>query len=295
MANTEWKIFRLMPKLDESEKAVILGAVTEAPGTGRYVDFWEDGLYLCRQCGLPLYRSDDKFRCSCDWPSFDDSLPEAVVRRPDPDGLRTEIICSNCSAHLGHVFEGENLTPKNSRHCVNSLAISFVKTEEAIFAGGCFWGVEDLMSHTEGVVSAVSGYTGGVTPNPTYREVCGNLTGHAEAVLVDFEPSIVSYRDLARKFFEIHDATQLDRQGPDIGTQYRSAIFYFNDYQRETALDTIEYLRACGENIVTELKPAGVFYPAEDYHQKYFEKNPEKHCHTCHFHVPMDWEKNVRK
>lgn len=285
----EWKKYRQMPALSEREAEVITGAATEPPGSGQYVDSSDDGLYLCRQCGMPLYRSDDKFKCGCGWASFDDSLPEAVRWRPDPDGVRTEISCSNCGAHLGHVFEGEGLTPKNLRHCVNSLSISFIKTEKAIFAGGCFWGVEDLMLRTDGVVSAISGYTDGVVPNPTYRDVCSNTTGHAEAVLVDFEPSVVSYRALVRKFFEIHDGTQINRQGPDIGTQYRSAVYYFDDRQRETASDTIEYLRARGENIVTELKPASVFYPAEDYHQKYFEKNPEKHCHTCHFHVPVDW------
>lgn len=162
-------------------------------------------------------------------------------------------------------------------------------TEQALFAGGCFWGVEDLMSKAHGVVSAISGYTGGEVANPTYQDVCTDTTGHAEAVLIDFDPNETDYRTLVRTFFEIHDGTQKNRQGPDVGTQYRSAIFYFNEAQKNIAQETIDFLRARGEDIVTELKPAGIFYPAENYHQKYFEKHPEKHCHTCHFHTPIDW------
>lgn len=271
-----------MPPLSESERDVMLNSATEMPRTGAYWDSFEEGIYLCRQCGAPLYRSSDKFKCHCGWPSFDQALPEAVERHPDPDGHRVEIVCANCKAHLGHVFEGEGLTSKNTRHCVNSLSLFFIPTESAIFAGGCFWGIEDFFSSTEGVINVLSGYTGGTTQNPTYREVCNGDTGHAEAILIDFDPSVVSYESLLRLFFEIHDPTQLNRQGPDVGSQYRSAIFYLNDDQKKTAEKMIQYLKGKGENVATELNPATTFYPAEEYHQKYFEKHPEMNASACH-------------
>lgn len=267
-----WKEVRPMPPLSKEERRVVLEAGTEPPGSGKYVDFWKEGVYLCRQCGLPLYRSSDKFTCSCGWPAFDENLPEAVLRRMDPDGRRTEIVCSNCAGHLGHVFEGERLTPKNTRHCVNSLSLAFVPTRSALFAGGCFWGIEDRFASTRGVVTATSGYTGGLVAAPTYRQVCGGDTGHAEAVRLDFEPSVVSYEALVELFFKMHDPTQLDRQGPDFGSQHRTAIFYFDEEQRKIAQKAIDRLKASGVKVVTELKPAGAFYPAEDYHQKYLRK-----------------------
>ena len=284
-----WKYVNKMPPLDEAEEAVMLRSATEAPYSGIYVDLNESGLYLCRQCGLPLYRSDDKFACGCGWPAFDDALPEAVVRRSDPDGERTEIVCANCCGHLGHVFQGEKLTPKNLRHCVNSRALSFYATMRAIFAGGCFWGVEDAFAAEDGVLCAVSGYTGGETAHPAYRDVCSGGTGHAEAVLLDYDPEKISYRSLLHVFFEIHDPTQLDRQGPDVGSQYRSAVFYLNETQRQIASETIVWLRAHGISAVTELVPAGAFYPAEDYHQKYFVKHPEKRAHLCHRRSAIMW------
>lgn len=288
-----------MPPLSEDEKRVIQGKGTERPFTGRYWNYTADGLYRCRQCGAPLYKSADKFASDCGWPSFDQEIPGAIKRVPDADGRRTEIVCAKCSAHLGHVFEGEGLTPKNVRHCVNSASLSFLAageipattqttqtrpaTEEAIFAGGCFWGVEHHFQQTPGVISAVSGYTGGSVPNPTYKQVCTGLTGHAEAVLVTYDPSKVSYEKLARLFFEIHDPTTLDSQGPDFGTQYRSAIFYKSDDQKKTALKLIDQLKAKGYDVVTQVLPAKEFYAAEDYHQDYLDKHPERP--SCHIPV----------
>ena len=157
-------------------------------------------------------------------------------------------------------------------------------SEEAIFAGGCFWGVEHYLQEIKGVASVTSGYTGGHVPNPDYRQICTGRTGHAEAVRVVYDPRSVSYERLARLFFEIHDPTQVNRQGPDVGTQYRSAVFYLNDQQKEIAEKLIEQLRANGYNVATQLQAATTFYPAEDYHQDFLVKHPSRP--VCHARVP---------
>lgn len=278
-----------MKPLSSEEKAVIESGATEAPFSGRYWNHAEDGTYVCRRCGAALYASGDKFDSGCGWPSFDDAVPGAVRRRPDPDGRRTEIVCASCGGHLGHVFEGERLTPKNTRHCVNSLSLDFLAradencTEEAFFAGGCFWGVEDAFQHVPGVCAAESGYSGGSTPNPTYEQVCTGRTGHAETVRVLYNPAKVSYERLAKLFFEIHDPTQVDRQGPDVGTQYRSAIFYKNEEQRAIAEKLAARLREQGYAVATEIVPASAFYPAEDYHQDFAARTGRG---GCHFRIP---------
>ena len=278
-----------MPPLTDAEKHVILEKGTERPFTGKYWKHFEAGTYVCRRCGAKLYTSDSKFRSECGWPSFDDEIPGAVNRRPDPDGRRTEITCAACGGHLGHVFKGEGLTPKNTRHCVNSVSLVFrpagkPATGEAIFAGGCFWGVEHHFQQVKGVAAVTSGYTGGHVANPGYKQVCTGKTGHAEAVRVVFDPKQVSYERLARLFFEIHDPTQLNRQGPDKGTQYRSAVFYLNDQQKKIAEKLIAELRAKGYKPVTQVQAATAFYPAEKYHQDYLEKHPERP--VCHVRVP---------
>jgi len=273
-------------KLTPEEERVIINKGTEKPFTGKYYNFKEDGTYTCKQCGAPLYRSTDKFDSGCGWPSFDDEIPGAVKRTPDADGVRTEITCAKCGAHLGHVFAGEKLTPKNIRHCVNSISLDFIpaeqdaKTDTAYFAGGCFWGTEHLFANFEGVISTRVGYMGGHTQNPTYKEVCYDNTGHAEAVEVVFDPSKTGFEKVAKFFFEIHDPTQANRQGPDIGPQYRSAIFYTDDNQKQISEKLIAILKSKGFNVVTELVKADTFWQAEDYHQDYYEKNgQEPYCH----------------
>jgi peptide methionine sulfoxide reductase msrA/msrB len=275
-------------KLTPEEEYIILQKGTERPGTGKYLNNKEAGTYTCKQCDAHLYKSEDKFDSHCGWPSFDDEIKGAVLRIPDPDGMRTEIVCARCGAHLGHEFTGEEFTDKNTRHCVNSISLNFVpyqqhteaKTEKAIYAGGCFWGVEYFMQQKKGVISVTSGYIGGHTDNPTYKEVCNNNTGHAEAVEVAFDPSKVTYEELTRLFFEIHDPTQINRQGPDIGYQYRSEIFYLNDEQKKIAENLIAILKAKGFKVATKVTKATTFWPAEEYHQDYYEhKGTLPYCH----------------
>lgn len=281
-------------KLTPEEEQIILRKVTEAPYSGKFYTFDKDGTYLCRQCNTPLYRSKDKFNAQCGWPSFDDEIPGAIKRIPDADGRRTEIVCANCGAHLGHVFEGERFTQKNIRHCVNSVSLSFVPVEinrsvlleRALFAGGCFWGMEHLLKTQNGVVSTTVGYIGGHTKNPTYQEVRKQTTGFAESVEIYFNPAIVSYETLTKLFFEIHDPTELNRQGPDVGNQYRSEIFYVNEEQKNIAEKLINILKEKGLDVVTKITPATTFYPAEDNHQNYYQNNggtPYCHIRTKRF------------
>jgi len=277
--NENWR------ELTPEEERVIVGKGTEAPCSGEYNEFFADGVYTCRRCGAMLYRSGDKFASHCGWPSFDLELPGAVTRTPDADGRRTEITCAHCGGHLGHVFVGEMLTDRNTRHCVNSLSLSFVPASEvrygrALFAGGCFWGVEYWFEREPGVLSATSGYTGGTLENPTYQDLHSMDTGHAEAVEVVYDPVRVSYEHLAKLFFEIHDPTQVNRQGPDVGREYRSAIFALDEEQEAVAERLVSTLRAKGLAVATEIVEAGAFWPAEDYHQDYFSRRGA--TPTCH-------------
>lgn len=272
-------------KLTPFERFIIEDKGTERPFTGEYWDHFADGSYHCKRCGALLYQSTDKFDGHCGWPSFDDEVEGAVKRQQDADGYRTEILCANCDAHLGHVFMGEGFTDKNTRHCVNSASLSFVANEKvqetAVFASGCFWGTEYHLAKKKGVVETTVGYTGGEIVNPSYEQVCTGTTGHVEAVKVVFDPSVVSYRDLLVLFFETHDFTQENGQGPDIGSQYLSRVFYFNENQKETAEKTIRYLEEMKNyKVATKVLPADPFYPAEKYHQDYYEKKGSTpYCH----------------
>ena len=308
--HTEGEEGLTLKDLTPKEEAVIVHKGTERPFSGDYHDHREAGTYGCRRCGTPLYESEDKFDSSCGWPSFDDELLGAVKRVPDADGRRTEILCAACGAHLGHVFEGEQLTEKNTRHCVNSISLEFVPAGEgakegaddmadesdvadagrsegqnamatAYFAGGYFWGVEHLLQEVEGVTDVRSGYMGGHTEGPTYSEVSSGRTGHAETVEVVYDPTRTTFEELARLFFEIHDPTQVDRQGPDRGSQYRSAIFYMDDEQKLTAERLIGILKEKGHDVATEVTAAGPFWKAEDYHQDYYARSGgSPYCHA---------------
>jgi peptide methionine sulfoxide reductase msrA/msrB len=279
--------------LTKTESSVINDKGTERPFTGKFTKYSEKGTYVCKKCGAALYNSTDKFDSECGWPSFDDEIKGAVNRFPDDDGMRTEIECANCGAHLGHVFTGEHLTSKNVRHCVNSVSLDFVPAQlkagrygTAIFAGGCFWGVEYFLQKAPGVISVTSGYIGGVVKNPTYREVCTGNTGHAEAVKIVYDPAKTTYENLLKLFLEIHDPTQVGRQGPDVGDQYRSEIFYLNDEQKSVAEKNINVLKTKGMKIATAVTKASEFYPAEAYHQDYYFNNgkvPYCHAYTKRF------------
>jgi peptide methionine sulfoxide reductase msrA/msrB len=269
------------------EKHVLIDKGTERAFSGKYVHTKEDGTYTCKVCDAPLYSSSDKFDSHCGWPSFDDAIPGAIKEVPDADGRRTEIVCANCGAHMGHVFRGEGFTSKNVRHCVNSVSLNFQKkkeqvtaTQKAYFAGGCFWGVEYYLEKVDGVKEVTSGFMGGHLKNPGYYDVVKKNTGHIETVEVVYDPSKVSYEVLAKIFFEIHDPTQTDGQGPDIGSQYLSAIFVSNQEERETIERLIQVLEGKGFKVATKVMPKAPFYSAEAYHQDYYErKGSTPYCH----------------
>jgi peptide methionine sulfoxide reductase msrA/msrB len=272
--------------LTPEEEYVILHKGTEPPFTGIYTDHKEPGTYMCKQCDTPLFLSTDKFDSHCGWPSFDDQIPGNVKMLPDADGHRTEIVCANCNGHLGHVFYGEGFTNKQTRYCVNSISMEFnpvSSTHEhvAYFAAGCFWGVEYYLQKAKGVISATSGYMGGTLRNPTYEEICTGRTDHAETVKVVYNPAETNFEKLARLFFEIHDFTQVNRQGPDVGTQYRSVIFYADQAQKSIAEELIQLLEKKGYKVATKLEPASTFWEAEQYHQEYyFRKGGVPYCHS---------------
>jgi peptide methionine sulfoxide reductase msrA/msrB len=270
------------------EKHVIVEKGTERAFSGKYVNTKEKGVYKCKVCDTALYRSDDKFDSHCGWPSFDDAIPGAVKEIADKDGKRTEIVCANCGAHLGHVFKGERLTKKNVRHCVNSVSLQLDKKKavsphlkKAYFAGGCFWGVEYYLEKINGVKEVISGFMGGNMANPSYKDVIYKNTGHLETVEVLYDPIKVSYETLAKIFFEIHDPTQINGQGPDIGKQYLSAVFVNNKEERDVANRLINILENKGLKVATKVLNVTDFYTAEEYHQDHYErKGGTPYCHT---------------
>ena len=268
--------------LTPEEAHVIEDKGTERPFTGEYTDHFAEGTYICRKCGTPLYRSKDKFDSHCGWPSFDDAIPGRVTQTMDADGRRTEITCTTCGGHLGHVFTGERETQKNVRHCVNSLSMKFVPevvdeplTETIVMGGGCFWCVEAILRRLKGVIEAISGYSGGTVENPTYEQICSKKTGHIEVVQLMFDPSVISLTQILRVFFSAHNPTTMNRQGHDVGEQYASVIFTTTPEQEKIAHEVIDALNKEGiwsEPIVTKVEPLKKFWPAEGYHQRYYEE-----------------------
>lgn len=289
------RVEQLASKLDPETYRITQKAGTEPAYCGNLLDNKKEGVYCCVVCGLPLFSSEHKFTSGTGWPSFYTTYDrEHVVGKRDGSlGMeRVEICCARCDAHLGHVFD-DGPKPTELRFCLNSASLKFyeegedrpaasmpVETETAYFAGGCFWGVEHYFQKGEGVISAVSGYMQGRTENPTYKEICYEDTGHAETVKVVFDPKVISFERLVEAFFVMHDPTQLNRQGPDVGSQYRSGIWFTSEAQKKAAE---AFIRKAAERydrpIVTQVEEADTFYDAEDYHQDYIEKTGRA-CHV---------------
>ena len=270
--------------LTPEEKHILKYKGTETPFTGEYNEHFEPGIFICRACNNPLYESNTKFNSGCGWPSFDDEIEGAITHYEDLSGgrVRTEICCKKCDGHLGHVFSGEKITEKDTRHCVNSLSIRFkpyAQLQKATFGAGCFWSVEKLFKATEGVYLSSVGYMGGDTNMPTYKEVCSGTTNHAEVVDLYFNAEKVSYTTLLNLFWENHNPTTLNRQGFDNGTQYRSVVFYHNEQQLKEVEQSIKKQQKNWENeIVTQVVGSSTFFRAEEYHQNYLNKNNLGSC-----------------
>ena len=266
------------------EKKILKDKGTEPPFSGEYNDFFKAGVFVCRACKSPLYESNTKFDSGCGWPSFDDEITGAIIRHEDLSGgrIRTEICCANCDGHLGHVFHGEEITKKNTRHCVNSLSIQFKpydNLERLTLGAGCFWQVEKIFKEIKGVYMSSVGYMGGSTHNPNYEDVCRGDTNHAEVVDIYFDPEIITCSQILNIFWLTHNPTTLNIQGNNEGTQYRSVIFYYSINQKNIAETSIlEQSKNWNKPIVTQLVLATTFFRAEEYHQNYLNKNNLDSC-----------------
>ena len=307
----------LKKQLSSEQFEVTQQCGTEPPFHNAYWDNHKPGIYVDIVSGEPLFSSLDKFDSGTGWPSFTKPVASTgVVEKSDTAfGMeRTEVRSKVADSHLGHVFNDGPSDKGGMRYCINSAALKFISVEEmdaagygqylepfvkaglikpvahetAILAGGCFWGMEEIIRKIPGVIKTTVGYSGGKTADPTYEEVCTGATGHAESIEVMFDPNRLSYEELLNYFFRMHDPTTPNRQHNDVGSQYRSAIFYTSDSQKQTAERVKEKWDKSGKfkaQIVTEITAATKFYPAEDYHQKYLVKNPGGY--TCH--VLRDW------
>lgn len=257
---------------------------TEAAFSSDMCSLFAPGIYACVCCDTVLFNADDKFESRTGWPSFTQPIKESVIayHGDGSHGMqRIETRCNTCQAHLGHVFP-DGPEPSGLRYCMNAVALQKIEAsiETATFGGGCFWCTESIFQQLRGVLSVKSGYSGGMIDNPSYKAICGGATGHAEVIQVIFDPDIITYGDLLHIHLSTHNPTTLNRQGADVGTQYRSVIFAHNDKQRKIATGVIEELQGAFDRpIVTEIHAFEVFYKAEDDHQNYYEKNPSsRYC-----------------